>query len=81
MGHPNEAYSALQTEVRTYFAPQPVVVMNVTNGHFGYLPPDPLYNEDIYPVWQTPFGRGGLNRLIESAKEAGQRLLSEEVDG
>lgn len=77
-GHPNEAYSALQTELRAHFAGKPIVATNVTNGHFGYLPPAALYGEEIYPVWQSPFGRGGLERLIGVAKETGNALLSEE---
>ncbi|MCX6379693.1 MAG: neutral/alkaline non-lysosomal ceramidase N-terminal domain-containing protein [Armatimonadetes bacterium] len=80
VGHPNEAYNALQTELRAHFAPTPVVVTNVTNGHFGYLPPDHLYSENIYPVWQSPFGKGGLGCLIAEAKKAGDNLLSEESE-
>lgn len=78
LGHPNEAYNALQTELRAHFGALPVMVANVTNGHFGYLPPAPLYGEEIYPVWQSPFGRGGLERLIDVAQKAGDILLSEE---
>ena len=42
--------------------------MNLTNGAMGYLPPRDLYGEDLYAVWQTPFARGGLEKLIESAR-------------
>lgn len=80
IAHPNEAYSALQTTLRERFPDHTVVVMNVTNGHFGYLPPDPLYDQDIYPVWQTPFDRGGLGRLIGASTEALKALISEEND-
>jgi len=66
IGHPNEAYSELQQEVRRAFPDRAIGVMNVVNGHFGYLPPTDLYREDIYPVWQTPFGPGGLEHLIET---------------
>lgn len=69
LGHPNEAYSQLQTELRRRFPDRPIVVMNVVNGHFGYLPPTDLYSEDLYPVWQTPFGPGSLERLIAACAE------------
>lgn len=65
VGHPNEAYSQLQTELRRRLPGRPIVVMNVVNGHFGYLPPAHLYGEDLYPVWQTPFGEGSLETLID----------------
>lgn len=66
IGHPNEAYSLLQTELRRRFPGKAIAVMNVVNGHFGYLPPAHLYGEDLYPVWQTPFGPGSLEKLIEA---------------
>ena len=65
MGHPNEAYSQLQTDLRNTFPRVPIVVMNVVNGHFGYLPSANLYCKNIYPVWQSPFGEGSLETLIE----------------
>ncbi len=74
IGHPNEAYSLLQTELRRRFPQQAVVVMNVVNGHFGYLPPAGLYGSDLYPVWQTPFGAGALETLIESCDTAIRNL-------
>jgi hypothetical protein len=68
-GQPNEAYSPLQTELRARFADAAVVVMNLCNGSCGYLPPAPLYDEEIYAVWQSPFARGGLEKLIGAAEE------------
>jgi hypothetical protein len=64
---PEEAYSRLQTELRSRFPDRAVVVMNVTNGHTGYLPPAELYDLDLYQVWQTPYGRGSLERVIDEA--------------
>ncbi len=75
IGHPNEAYSALQTELRHAFPDAAVAVMNVVNGHCGYLPPESLYDHDIYPVWQTPFDRGCLEQTIQVCTEAVQALL------
>lgn len=66
VGQPEEAYSALQVELRGRFAPRPVAVMNLVNGSCGYLPPRELYDQDIYQVWQTPFAEGALERLIEA---------------
>ncbi|MCA1595038.1 MAG: alkaline ceramidase, partial [Chloroflexi bacterium] len=73
--HPNEAYSLLQRSLRGSFPDRPVAVLNVTNGHIGYLPPAPHYDRDMYPVWQTPFAAGGLERLIEEGRKALGRLL------
>lgn len=75
IAQPNEAYSLLQTELRRRFASRPVVVLNVTNGYAGYLPPRDLYSRDQYSVWVTPFAAGSLERLLTSAAEAIQRLL------
>jgi hypothetical protein len=66
-GQPNEAYSQFQTELRRTLHPRHVAVMNLVNGSAGYLAPAELYDTDVYPVWQSPYERGGLERLIESA--------------
>ena len=50
--------------------------MNLVNGSIGYLPPAPLYDEDIYPVWQTPFDRGCLERTIAAAQSSIHDILS-----
>lgn len=66
---PNESYSLLQTSLREHFAKRAVAVINLANGSAsGYLPPAHLYEKDIYQVWQTPFAKGGLEKLIEVAK-------------
>jgi hypothetical protein len=67
LGHPDEAYSLLQTELRRRFPDRAVAVMNVVNGPYcGYLPPADLYDKDMYQVWQTPFDRGSLERLVRA---------------
>ncbi len=68
LGHPDEAYSRLQTQLRREFAARSLVVMNIVNGHCGYLPPEPLFDQDIYAAWQTPFDRGCLERLIDASR-------------
>jgi hypothetical protein len=70
VGQPNEAYSKFQIDLRAALAPHHVAVMNVVNGSAGYLPRADLYDRDIYQVWQSPFDRGSLEKLIESAKGA-----------
>jgi hypothetical protein len=53
-----------------------VVVLNVTNtGSSAYLPDDATYEHDIYQVWQTPYARGSLERVIEAADRAIVELL------
>lgn len=61
-----EPYSQLQQTLRQRFAGRALVCMNLINGSLGYLPPDAYYDKDIYPVWQTPFDRGSLEKLIEA---------------
>lgn len=70
VGQPNESYSRLQTELRRRYPKHPVVVMNLVNGSFGYLPPRDLYHLDLYQVWQTPWDRGSLKKVIDSASRA-----------
>jgi hypothetical protein len=69
VGQPNEAYSLFQTELRRAFPHNAVVVMNVVNGCCGYLSPPELHDLDIYQVWQSPFDRQALPRLIETCRE------------
>lgn len=71
-----EAYSLLQTELRRRFPDHSIVCMNLINGTIGYLPPEELYNLDVYQVWQTPFARGGLERLIESLATSIEELIT-----
>jgi hypothetical protein len=70
--HPGEAYSQLQTGLRSRHADKAIVVMNLANGPGGaaYLPPAQFYDDDRYQVWQTPYGRGSHERLLEAADAA-----------
>ncbi len=61
-----EPYSWLQQELRRRFAENTLICMNLINGSIGYLPPAELYDSNVYPVWQTPFERGSLERVLES---------------
>ncbi len=70
IGQPNEAYSPLQTELRRAFPASAITVMNLVNGGIGYLAPERLQGEDLYQVWQSPFDRGSLEKVISSASAA-----------
>jgi hypothetical protein len=70
VGQPNEAYTLLQTELRRAFPGSAITVMNLVNGGTGYLAPAPLHGEDLYQIWQSPFARGSLERVLAAASEA-----------
>jgi hypothetical protein len=76
LGTMAEAYSAIQAGVRAAFPDRAVAWLNLVNGSVGYLPPAPLYDADIYQVWQTPFDRGSLERVEAAAIELGRELLA-----
>jgi hypothetical protein len=78
VGQPNEAYSIFQQELRKLFPHNAVAVMNIVNGHMGYLPPAHLYEKDIYPVWQTPFAKGSLELLIQTSANVCTQLINEQ---
>ena len=70
VAHPNEAYSHLQIELRRRFPGRAIVVLNVTNGSYAYLPPRATYELDQYQVWQTPFAAGCLEQTVEACARA-----------
>ena len=74
LANPNEAYSQLQLELRRRIAPRALVVMNITNGGYAYLPAREMYQLDQYQVWQTPYAAGCLEQTIESCAQAIERL-------
>jgi hypothetical protein len=76
VGQSNETYSRFQIDLRREFAPRAIAVLNLVNGSAGYLPPRELYASDVYQVWQSPYAAGGLERVIETADETMQSLLS-----
>lgn len=71
-----EPYSMLQKELRGRFPNHTIVCMNLINGSIGYLPPAELYDTDVYPVWQTPFERGSLEKTLETMTEAIRNVLA-----
>lgn len=76
LGTAAEAYSAIQRSVREAFPGRAVAWLNLVNGSIGYLPPEPLYDVDVYQVWQTPFARGSLEKLEAAAIDLGHELLA-----
>lgn len=70
VGQPNEAYTLLQTGLRRAFPKSAITVMNLVNGSIGYLARQELHGEDLYQVWQSPFGPGSLERVLASATAA-----------
>ena len=64
---PFEAYSNFQIDLRAAFPEVPLFVLNIANGHIGYIPPAPLYDHDLYTVWQTPLGRGAHEQIYAAA--------------
>ena len=81
VGHSNEAYSLLQTTLRRRFPEHAVVVMNLVNGSCGYLSPPELHDQDLYQVWQSPFDREALPRLIAACEEEIARMLGNAAGG
>jgi hypothetical protein len=71
---PEEPYSILQTSLRDRFPENPVLVLAVTNGGLGYLPPRQRYGDDLYQVWQSPYAAGSLEAVMDAA-EAGLAAL------
>lgn len=63
VGQLNETYPQYQQELRAAAPGRAVVVMNVVNGSFGYLYPRAIAQENIYPVWQSPFAADALEVL------------------
>jgi hypothetical protein len=70
----NEPYSVFQQDLRTALSGHAVVVMNLANGSMGYLSPPEKYELDIYPVWQSPFGPGGLEAMRDACVGAAKSM-------
>lgn len=69
-----EAYSQMQIELRRRFPEVTIVCLNLLNGSIGYLPPSSAFDLDLYPVTQTPFAEGCLERTIEAMADVIERL-------
>jgi hypothetical protein len=71
----NEPYSLLQTTLRQRFPNIPLIVMALTNGTVGYMPPAETYGQGRYQEWQSPYLPGNLEMLIEKATRGIQQLF------
>jgi hypothetical protein len=70
VGVPGEAYSVLQTSLREAYPGTPILVLGVTNGGVGYLPPSDRYtDETLYQVWQSPYAAGCLEAVTAAAEK------------
>jgi hypothetical protein len=80
VGVPEEAYSKLQVELRRLFPAVHVACVNLVNNRIGgYLPPEELYDEDVYQVWRTPFARGSLEIVIGALATAIREITGDEL--
>ena len=75
VAHPGEAYSALQIAARAAAPGYAVLVVNVANGWFGYLPPAHLYAKPLYSTTQTPLAAGCLESVIAAVRETLEETL------
>jgi len=71
VGHPGEAYSVMQTELRRRHPDRCILVANCTNGPgYMYLPERSAYERLRYQVWQTLLGAGALEAVIDAVDAA-----------
>lgn len=79
VAQPNEAYSEFQEKLRAFFPGIAIICINIANGYVGYLPPQQLYDKDIYAVWQTPYAPGALELLIDATRKEIEKILTDET--
>ncbi|MBE7467329.1 MAG: hypothetical protein HS116_27965 [Planctomycetes bacterium] len=77
LGQINETYSDFQRSLRAAAPGVALAPMNVVNGSMGYLPPRELYTRDVYPVWQTPYAAGSLEKLTAACAERVHAILKD----
>lgn len=72
---PAEAYSEFQQSLRKTFPAAAIVVLNIANGYFSYLPPRDSYDvPDLYQVRVALFGAGCMEKVLASTQQAIGRL-------
>jgi hypothetical protein len=72
---PNEPYVVFQQRLRERFAGTALLVLGVTNGTAGYLPPQEIYGRGIYQERQSPFAAGCLEATIATAEDGLTQLF------
>ncbi len=73
---PNEPYAVLQQRLRERFAGTALLVLGVTNGTAGYLPPQEIYGRGIYQERQSPFAAGCLEATIAAAEHGLAQMIA-----
>lgn len=73
---PEEPYAILQEELRAAFPDNPVLVLGITNGGVGYLPPRDTYGSGLYQEVQSPYQPGCLEATIDAAKQGIATVLA-----
>ncbi len=66
---PDELYSRYQQDVRSVMGDTPVLVLGVTNGTYGYMPPKEFYGDGRYQVNQSPYAPGCLEQVTEVSQK------------
>jgi hypothetical protein len=62
---PDELYSRYQQDVRAGMGKTPVLVLGVTNGTYGYMPPKEFYGDGRYQSNQSPYAPGCLEQVTK----------------
>lgn len=72
---PAEAYSDFQQLLRAKFPSLAIIVLNVANGYFSYLPPEASYDvPDLYQVRVALFERGCMEKTLASTEQTIKKL-------
>jgi len=71
---PAEPYSEFQLALRARFPDVPIGVLNASDGCLNYLPVPSAFDGDVYQVRVALFQTGSLEKLLELAAGAIQRM-------
>ena len=67
---PAEAYSDFQQSLRNKFPSLAIIVLNIANGYFSYLPPAASYDvPDLYQVRVALFEAGCMEKVLASTQQ------------
>jgi hypothetical protein len=74
---PAEAYSDFQQSLRAKFPSLAIIVLNITNGCLGYLPPMASYDiPDLYQVRVALFEAGCMEKTLAATEQMIEKLSS-----
>ena len=79
IGVPGEMHSPFQLEMRKHFSDNTIVIMNMVNGNFAYLPPKNDYPMKTYQSSISPFEPGCHERVLADCKKIVAELLAEDT--